>query len=98
MIRGTTPVLAFKLPFEASMIDTGYLTISQNRQVVLDIPLDTATKDGYYLKIHLTQEDTLKLVDNYEVDLQLRVKIGSESLASRVLTTKVGRILKGGEI
>ena len=39
MIRGTTPLLEFDIPFDTSNIAEAFVTLSQNREVILDKPL-----------------------------------------------------------
>lgn len=36
MIRGTTPVLEFELPFDTELIAEAYVTISQNQKAVFE--------------------------------------------------------------
>lgn len=97
MIRGTTPTMHFELPFEATDIDEGYITISQRGLPNLDIPISRCTTDGNVLTLSLTQEETLRFRPA-PAELQLRVKTDENVLASEIITFDIGAILKEGVI
>lgn len=103
MIRGTTPVLEFELPFDTELISEAYVTISQNRKAVLEKNFAECIHSGKLLKVNLSQEDTLKLESccspspRAEIQIRVRTKAG-EALASDIITVHVGRILKDGVI
>lgn len=98
MIRGTTPTLEFVLPFDTSLLAEAFVTFEQKDEVVLDKPLSECKTDGNKLTVELTQQDTLKL-DNGLVRIQIRARThGGDALASDVILTSVGEILKDGEI
>ena len=40
MIRGTTPVLEFTLPFETDLLEEAYVTIAQRGTVVIEKSID----------------------------------------------------------
>lgn len=99
MIRGTTPTLQFKLPFETSLLSAVYITFAQNEKAVIEKELHDCTAEGRTLTLRLTQEDTLKLVHSANVAIQLRAKTNAgEALASNIITTSVYKILKDGVI
>ena len=99
MIRGTTPRLEFTLPFETSLLAEVWITLSQNRAIVLDKKLMDCECKGCVLALTLSQEDTLRLSQESRVEIQLRVKTRSgEALASDIISERADRILKDGVI
>lgn len=99
MIRGTTPLLEFTLPFETNLIAEAWVTLSQNKTVVLNRELETCECDGCKLSVKLTQEETLELDCDLKTEIQVRVKtLEGEALASDIITVGTNRILKDGVI
>lgn len=101
MIRGTTPVLEFTLPFDTELLEEAYVTISQRGAVVIKKSIDECTLKHTMLSVRLSQEETLELIAqrNLRVEIQLRVLTrDGEALASNIETVDVGRILKDGVI
>lgn len=101
MIRGTTPVLEFTLPFETDLLEEAYVTIAQRGTVVIEKSIDECTLKCNMLSVRLPQEETLKLIAqrNLRAEIQLRVLTrDGEALASNIETVDVGRILKDGVI
>lgn len=98
MYKGTTPTMAFKLPFDASELDKINIAFSQNGNVVFDRGLDGCTIDGKEVIIVLTEAETLLLDDKVSVEIQLRAGIGEQRMASRIFTLDVGKILKDGAL
>ena len=99
MFRGTTPTLNFKLPFAADTIADGFISIAQNRHVVIDKPISDWIISGNTVKVTLTQEETLNLVVSNTTEIQLRVKLADgTALASEIFTVSTERILKDGVI
>lgn len=99
MIRGTTPTICFKLPFDNEQIAECWLTISQRGQEVLTKEKGDITYDGEKYSVKLTQEDTLMLDDDQYAEIQLRIRTASgDAIASRVKQIAVEEILKDGVI
>lgn len=99
MIRGTTPTLEFTLPFDTDILAEAWVTMAQNKEVVLDKQMSECQCSGNVLTVKLTQEDTLALKCNCLVEIQVRVKTKEgEALASEVVTESPDRILKDGVI
>ena len=99
MFRGTTPTLNFELPFAADTIADGFISIAQNRRVVIDKPISDWIISGNTIKVTLTQEETLHLVVSNTTEIQLRVKLADgTALASEIFTVSTERILKDGVI
>lgn len=102
MIRGTTPLLTFTLPFDASKATDVWITFSQNNTEVFTITTDNLTIKETTIDCRLTQQQTLALVAGIYVEMQIRIAFDNENykdaLASDIIRTAVQRILKDGEI
>lgn len=99
MIRGTTPVLGFDLPFSTDLLAEAYVTFAQLGKVVLDKPLSACSKSDTKLIVRLTQEETLKLTGNCNTEIQVRVRTTSgDALASQIIPVETCRVLKEGVI
>lgn len=100
MKRGTTPTLTFGLPFSPELLAVAYITFAQQEETVLEKTLQDCEQGENSLKLTLSQEDTLKLEDGGRgVSIQLRVRFSDGSaMASDIITTDVGTILKDGVI
>lgn len=99
MIRGTTPTLTFNLPFDASNIKTAWVTFSQFNVEVFTLENEELAMDGLTISAKLTQEQTLSLSKNDDVEIQLRILTNSgDAIASNIMKTSVSNILKDGEI
>lgn len=99
MIRGTTPQLDFGLPFEVSFIKTVWVTFSQNNEEIFTLENEALTMNDACISVKLTQEQTLLLSQNNTVEIQIRILTNANNaLASNIIKTSVGRILKDGVI
>lgn len=99
MIRGTTPTLTFKLPFQTSRVDDVYITFNQANITVLEKTKNDTDLHDDIVELKLTQADTLSLNRRPNVEIQLRVlTTDGEALASQIIVQSVSRILKDGVI
>ena len=99
MIRGTTPLLEFEIPFDTSQLAAAYVTLSQNGVVLVDKPLAECKCDANKLSVRLTQEETLKLECDCIAEMQVRARtLSGDSIASEIIRENVERILKDGVI
>lgn len=99
MIRGTTPLLEFIVPFETSTLAEAWVTLAQNNEVIVDKRLIDCKVDPNKLSVRLTQEETLKLKAFYLTEIQIRVRtVAGEALASDIITERTDRILREGVI
>ena len=75
------------------------MTISQNQRVIIDKGMDEIQTQGKQIRVRLSQQDTLKLRENIPLQIQVRVKTETgDALASEIISTGIGGILKDGEI
>ena len=99
MVRGTTPTLEFTLPFSTDILAEAYVTLSQNKKVVVDKPLVELERNGNKLSVKLTQAETLLLDSERKTEIQVRVRtLENEALASDIITVNTDRVLKDGVI
>ena len=101
MKRGTTPLLKFKTPYKAELVDHGFVTISRKGETFMEFPFEddrVSVQDGFIL-IFLSQEDTLKFNSRANYSIQLRIVLqGGLATASNVISIPIGSILKNGVI
>ena len=101
MRRGTTPTLTFTTPYEARLIQSGYITFKQRGAVVLDIPLSdpSVAVEDEQISITLTQDQTLAMTTADVCRIQIRALLTSgKAVASNIVEDTVCPILKDGEI
>ena len=96
MIRGTTPTLTFKLPFDCSDIDILNISFAQYNTVVLEKDFYDCDIKGKEISVTLTEDDTLKFDCGEHAEIQIRVGIGEQRLASQIMKMSVDRVLKDG--
>ena len=101
IIRGTTPIITFTLPFSFDLVEEIWFTMSQRGVEVVtkerpDME-DEGPENSPKIKVRLSQKDTLLLNDKHKVDVQVRIKTtGGDVIASHVARTTVEEILKEG--
>lgn len=101
MIRGTTPILHFMLPFEVGELTEYWITISQRYEnIKIDKTSADCTASGSEITLTLTQEDTLKLMPDKPAYIQIRALTAEDdyAIASTIVRCSVGDILKEGVI
>ena len=101
MRRGTTPTLTFTTPYEAAIVQSGYLTFKQRGTIVLDLPLSDSsiTVADNAISVTLTQEQTLAMTTAAPCEAQIRAILTSgAAVASNIVDIPVCAILKEGEI
>lgn len=99
IIRGTTPTLEFTIPFDTDIIDEAFVTLSQNREIIIDKALSDCQCSERKLTVRLTQEETLKLACDCVTEIQVRVRTKEgDAMASNIISVDTDRILKDGAI
>ena len=103
MIRGTTPILTFKINTELDLndVDKAEITFkseSGTKERTWDrseISIDPVENK---MQFQMTQEDTLYFSTGM-IDIQLRIKMNNDMVyASKIVTSTLDRILKEGVI
>ena len=101
MIRGTTPTLCFKTPYEADMVESGYITFTMRGDITLDVPLsdESVSIGDNVISLTLTQSQTLSFDSQATTLVQLRLVLADKTaVASNIVNVPVGKVLKDGEI
>ena len=97
--RGTTPTITFSLPYDTKLFKVIWVTFSQNDKEVFTVETENLSLIGKEVKLTVTQEQTLLLDNDKNVDIQLRVLTQKDNaITSNIIKTSVGRILKEGVI
>ena len=84
MYRGTTPTFTFTLPIECETITKLSVAFKQGGKLLFERGLPDVTMSGKVLSCTLTEEETLQLRGDTELQIQLRVGVGSARMASQV--------------
>ena len=98
MRRGTTPTITISTDISLVEASNFYLTFKQGDRVIFEKELDDVTITEDTVSVWLTQAETLALKDGRMVSFQIRATLGDQKVASNIMTSPVGEILKGGEI
>ena len=100
MIRGTTPTLTFTLPVQVSTLSEYWVTISQKYEnLTINKTSSDCSAEDDTITVTLSQEDTLKLIGDKPVYIQIRaLTTGGVALATKMWSCPVDDILKEGVI
>lgn len=92
IIRGTTPVLKVRMPYELSDLSQLFITFQQNRKTLFEknksdcFPIDNEN-DNHVFGFRLTQEETLLLNKSYALYAQVLIKTNDQVIrASKVFS------------
>ena len=99
MKRGTTPTIILSTNADLTGYDEIWVTFSQSNQIVIDkkLSLSQVTVATDSISVPLSQTDTLALGTG-DVKIQVRALDGQNAIASDIVSTTVGAILKEGVI
>lgn len=102
MIKGTTPVLHYDLPFESALIASAEIVVEYvdaNKKVLIVKELADCTLGETSIEARLTQEETIKIPAPSHVSVQLRiVTTDGAVLATVAESVTVKRLLKDDTI
>lgn len=100
MYRGTTPTLTFQLPIDTGSITMLSVAVAQGGKVKIEKTLSDVHLDGNVISCPLTEAETLSLTDGTGIvaNIQLRVGVGAQRMASQVFMVPVERILRDGAL
>ena len=97
--RGTTPTLTLGLPFDAALIDVGFVTIQQQGKTVLEKSFDDCECKDNELLVTRTQAETLKLSHLFRATIRLVIKtVDGERYESKPIVIHVADTSKDGAI
>lgn len=90
IVRGTTPTVSFGLPFSADLIATGFVTVMQREEPVIEKELSACDCNGNTLSTKFSQEDTLALEIGSLAKIRLVVKTqGGDRLETKDFVVRV---------
>ena len=93
--KGCTCRNIFSLPFNENDIDVLFITYQQNGKTVFEKTKDDCEFTDGHVSVLLTQEDTLKLLNESIVKIQIRLKLVNGTVTkSRVIETYTDIVLK----
>lgn len=104
IMRGTTPTVTFFCDFSTATIGSlGFvsITFAQRGTILItkegtDVTNDTALNS---LSVNLSQTQTFLFDDDYDVQMQIRIKFQDATvIASDIITTTAGRLLESDVI
>lgn len=95
MIRGTTPIHTFELPFDTSFISAGKVIYWQDGAPVLEKEINECALENQTITIKLTQEETFSFdCKKGYVYIQIRLlTVEGDVLASDEMRVEVKRCL-----
>ena len=99
MRRGTTPTNIFNANIDLTGATAIYVTYQQYNKTVIEKTIDDVTIDGEVISVPLTQIETLNLIPDVPVRIQVRAVLqDGNRVTSNILSTNVETVLKEGEI
>lgn len=97
-VRGTTPTIIFKLPFQTDELRKFELYFGQPELIFTKTEED-CTLDGDEISVQLSQAETLQFSDALDLKIQFRFVFTNGRVgASKPVYSSVMEIMKDGEI
>lgn len=94
IFQGSTPVHEFTLPFPTDLVENIVVTYEQGDAVVIEKKDNEIERDGYVIRVSLTQAETLKFENGKMVKIQLKVKTTeNEVIPSDIIYCGVSEVL-----
>lgn len=94
MIRGTTPIHTFTLPFDVSVIKTVKVIYAQDDIQLFCKRTEDCELDGSVIRVGLTQEETFLFDCKKQVQIQIRVlTLNGDSISTDVINVSVKKCL-----
>ena len=99
MRRGTTVENTFTTDIDLTEAEVIYITYKQKNRKIIEKSISDITVSADSLVVHLGQADTLAFAPDVPTQIQIRARFADgTAVASNILTTTVGAILKDGVI
>ena len=97
-VRGTTPTITFKLPFQTSEIEKCEIYFAQEK-FLFQKDTEDCSFSGDRMSVRLSQEETLMMKAMFPLKLQIRFVFTNGAVAgTKIVYTSVEALLKEGEI
>lgn len=94
MIRATTPIQRFTLPFETEMITDVEVVYGQNGKEKFRKGLDAVGLEGNVLSVKLSEDETFSFKPNAEGQVQLFITTDGYTIATQIIDFVVDPTLK----
>lgn len=97
-VRGTTPTITFRLPFQTDQIRDVEIYFAQKDFLFQKDTADCSFEENR-ITVTLSQEETMQLNEGLSLRLQVRIVFTNGAIgATRILSTSVVGLLKEGMI
>lgn len=97
--RGATITNIFHVEEDFTSAVKCFVTYNQANRTVLEKDINDVTIEADKITVAMSQEDTLKFVEDRPVEIQIRIKMGDQAaLVSRTIRTTASQLLKEGVI
>lgn len=97
--RGATPTNTFRVHVDLTSAVVMYITYKQMGRTILEKDIDEITIESDKLTVTMTQEESLKFIQNRPVEIQIRARLSDDSAhVSEIIRTTASELLKEGVI
>lgn len=97
--RGATPTNTFRVRVDFTSAVVMYVTYKQMDRTILEKDISEITIETDKIKVSMTQEESLKFIENKPVEIQIRARLSDDSAhVSKIVRTTVTELLKEGVI
>lgn len=97
--RGATPTNTFKVHVDLTSAVVMYVTYKQMDRTILEKDISEITIETDKIRVSMTQEESLKFIENKPVEIQIRARLSDDSAhVSKVVRTTATELLKEGVI
>lgn len=96
--KGCTCINTFSIPYETDDIKAMVITYWQNGEIVFEKKLCDCSFSDNTAKVYLSQEDTLKFDSSKVIKIQLKVKLGDDSVVKSKIIKTVTDIVLNEEV
>lgn len=92
--QGATPTHKFKTKYTRDFVDSVIVTYAQNDEIVFNKDGEEVTIEDNAIFVELTQEETLKFDEKYDVQMELKIKSkNGKVIPSNIIYASVGKVL-----
>ena len=92
-MRGSTPTHTFELQFHTRLLTELNIYYSQNDDVLITKTIEDCELVDNEIRVTLTREETLRLDDNYPLQIQLDMNVDGKWVPSDIRYTRVNKFL-----
>ena len=96
--KGCTCINTFSIPYAEDDIKMIVITYWQNGEIVFEKKLNDCSFSNNTITVYLSQEDTLKFDSSKVIKIQLKVKLGDDSVVKSKIIKTVTDIVLNEEV